>query len=245
VAVAQLANKEAALETARVRLSYTRIRASWEKGQDIRYVGERFVNEGAMLSPNTPILSIIELQPITAVVYVTDRDYFRLKTEQNVTITSSAFPGKTFMGRVIRIAPLLKETSREARVEVEIQNPEKLLKPGMFINAQIEYADHEKATVIPLNALVSRNGRQGVFMADTENMQAHFQQVQVGIIEGERVEILDPPSLSGQVVTLGHHLLEDGTNIILPQSAPDSPEAKPGPDKKSGKRGENPAGEKR
>lgn len=219
VGVAQLANKEAALEASRVRLSYTRIKASWEKGSDIRYAGERFVNEGAMLSPNTPILSIIELQPITAVIHVTDREYFRLKTDQKTTITSSAFSGITFTGRVVRIAPLLKETSRQARVEIEIQNPEELLKPGMFISTQIEFARREEITVIPLSALVNRNGRQGIFLADVENKKALFRPVKVGIVEGERAEILEPSSISGYVITLGHHLLVDGTTIILPRNA--------------------------
>ncbi|MEW5902487.1 MAG: efflux RND transporter periplasmic adaptor subunit, partial [Acidobacteriota bacterium] len=222
VAIAQLANREAALETARVRLSYTRIKASWEKGSDIRYVGERFVDEGAMLSPNTSILSIIELQPITAVIYVTDKDYFRLKTEQKAAVTSSAFAGESFGGRVTRIAPLLKETSRQARVEIEIQNPQGLLKPGMFINTQIEFARREEATVVPASALVNRDGRQGLFLAEIENKKARFQPVRVGIIESERAEILEPISLTGYVVTLGHHLLEDGTTIILPQQAPPS-----------------------
>ncbi len=88
----QLANREAALEAARVRLSYTRIHASWEKGSEVRYVGERFVDEGTMLSANTPILSIIDLQPITAVIHVTDKDYFRLQTGQRASVTTSAFP---------------------------------------------------------------------------------------------------------------------------------------------------------
>jgi RND family efflux transporter MFP subunit len=239
VAGAQLANKEAALEGSKVRLSYTRIKASWEKGSDIRYVGERFVNEGAMLSPNTPLLSIIELQPITAVIYVTDKDYFLLKAEQKVTITSSAFSGKTFTGRVVRMAPLLKETSRQARVEIEIQNPEGLLKPGMFINTQIEFARREETTVIPLSALVNRNGQQGIFLADIENKKAYFKPVKVGVVEGERVEILEPSSISGYVVTLGHHLLEDGTTIILPRSAPLSSEAKAENSKKPDRREEN------
>jgi RND family efflux transporter MFP subunit len=220
VAVAQLANKEAALETARVRLSYTRIKASWEKGSETRYVGERFVDAGAMLSPNTPILSIIDLQPITAVIHVTDRDYFRLQAEQKATITSSAFPGKTFLGRVIRIAPLLKETSRQARVEIEIQNPEGLLKPGMFITTTIEFSRREETTIVPFSALVNRNGQQGVFLADIEKKKAHFQPVQIGIVEGERAEILKPAVISGYVVTLGQHLLEDGVGIILPSNAP-------------------------
>jgi len=243
VAVAQLANREAALETARVRLSYTRIRASWEKGSDIRYVGERFVDEGAMLSPNTPILSIIDLQPITAVVHVTDRDYFRLQTEQKATITSSAFPGKTFSGRVVRIAPLLKETSRQARVEIEIENPEGLLKPGMFITTQIEFSRREEATIVPYSALANRNGQQGVFLADLENKKAHFLPVRVGIVEGDRAEILEPPLAAGYVVTLGQHLLEDGMNLILPADASPSSVSNTAPSKKPAPKRKDASGE--
>jgi len=235
VAVAQLSNREAALETARVRLSYTQIKASWEKGSETRYVGERFADAGAMLSPNTPILSIINLQPITAVIHVTDRDYFRLQAEQQATITSSAFSGKTFLGRVVRIAPLLKETSRQARVEIEIQNHEELLKPGMFITMMIEFSRREETAVVPFSALVNRNGQQGVFLADIENKKAHFQPVQVGIIEGARAEILEPSLISGYVVTLGQNLLEDGVGIILPSSAPLPPETQAEPPGKQAK----------
>lgn len=245
VAVAQLANKEAALETARVRLSYTRIKASWERGSETRYVGERFVDAGAMLSPNTPILSIIDLQPMTAVIHVTDRDYFRLRPEQNAAITSSAFPGKTFIGRVVRIAPLLKETSRQARVEIEIQNPEGLLKPGMFITTTIEFSRREETTIVPFSALVNRNGQQGVFLADIENKKARFQPVQVGVVEGARAEILDPRPISGYVVTLGQHLLEDGVGINLPASAPTPSETQAGPPGKQSKVKKDSPGAKR
>lgn len=217
VALAQLENREAALITAKVRLSYTRIKATWEKGSGARYVGERFVQEGAMLSPSTPILSIIDLQPVTAVIHATDKEYFRLALDQNVTISSTAFPSKSFMGRVVRIAPLLQETSRQARVEIEIQNPEFLLKPGMFINARIEFDRHEDTTIIPNSSLVNRNSQQGVFLADMENKKAKFVPVKVGIVAGEKAEILEPSHLSGFVVVLGHHLLEDGAGIILPE----------------------------
>ena len=216
VTQAQEANREAALETARVRLSYTQIRASWERGSVVRYVGERFVDEGAMLSPNTQILSIIELHPITAVIFVTDRDYQRLQIGQATAITSSAFADKTFAGRVVRIAPLLKETSREARIEIEIQNPDYFLKPGMFITAQVEFAERADATLVPINSIVQRNNQSGIFLVDLENKKARFIPVKVGIVQGERAEILEPSLLSGDVVTLGHHLLEDGVNILLP-----------------------------
>jgi RND family efflux transporter MFP subunit len=220
VTKAQLANQQAALETAKVRLSYTQIRAAWESGGDVRYVGERFVNPGAMLSSNTAILSVIELQPITAVIHVTEKDYFRLKTDQLVAVTSGAFPGREFQGRVSRVAPLLKETSREARVEINVENPDGVLKPGMFVNARIEFATRTDATIVPTSAIVNRGALQGLFLIDVEAKKAVFQPATVGIVEGDRAEIIEPAQLTGYVVTLGHHLLENGTALILPANAP-------------------------
>jgi len=227
VAQAQLANRESALETARVRLSYTRIRASWERGSAVRYVGERFVNEGSMLSTNSNILSIIELQPITAVIFVTDKDSFRLQTGQETTITSGVFPDKTFLGRVVRMSPLLNETSRQARIEIEIENPEDLLKPGMFITARVEYASRTEATLVPLSSIVQRDNRPGIFLADSRNLKAKFVPVKTGIVEGEWTEVLEPSPLEGDVVTLGQHLLEDGVGIILPGAAGTNPQGGP------------------
>lgn len=227
VAQAQLSNRESALETARVRLSYTRIRASWERGSTVRYVGERFVNEGSMLSTNSNILSIIELQPITAVIFVTDKDSFRLQTGQETTIASGVFPDKAFLGRVVRMSPLLNETSRQARIEIEIENPEDLLKPGMFITARVEYASRAEATLVPQSSVVQRNNRSGVFLADAQSMKARFVPVKTGIIEGDWTEIVEPASLEGSVVTLGQHLLEDGVGIILPGAAGTNPQGGP------------------
>jgi RND family efflux transporter MFP subunit len=229
VTLAQIANQQAALETARVRLSYTRIRAAWETGGDVRFVGERFVNPGAMLSSNTAVLSVIELQPITAVIHVTEKDYFRLRSQQPVLLTSGAYPGREFNGIVARVAPILKETSREARVEIDVDNIDGSLKPGMFVNARIEFVNKSDATVVPTSALVNRGALQGLFLADIEAQKAVFQPATVGIIEGDRAEILEPAALTGYVITLGHHLLENGTPIILPANAPGAaaPSAKP------------------
>ena len=245
VAVAQVAHTNAGLKAAQVRLSYTQIMASWANGDEHRVVGERFVDQGAMLTPNTPILSILEIQPIIAAIHVTDRDYFRIETGQNAVVSSKAFPEKAFSGKIARIAPLLKETSREARVEIEIPNPEELLKPGMFINTQIEFTTLASATVVPMNAVVKRENQQGIFLADTQKKIAQFVPVSLGIVSGEWAEVVEPASLSGFVVTLGQHLLGRSNPIILPPnwqetSSTEKPDSQP-PDKND----QNRQGEKR
>ena len=130
-------------------------------------------------------------------------------------INTDAFPGQTFSGKVVRIAPLLMEKAREARVEIEIPNEQMLLKPGMFVRVQMEFELHENATVVPQAALVKRNGNPGVFVIDYQEKKARFVPVTLGIVNESRAEILKP-ELTGAVITLGQHLLEDGANIILP-----------------------------
>ena len=85
----------------------------------------------------------------------------------------------------------------------------------MFVRVRIEFDRHKDATVVPADALVKRNGKQGVFEVDRSQKKAHFIPVELGIVNGTQAEILNPP-LSDAVVTLGQHLLEDGGNIILP-----------------------------
>ncbi|HUW20081.1 MAG TPA: efflux RND transporter periplasmic adaptor subunit [Sedimentisphaerales bacterium] len=219
VSLAQLAQKEAALKTAEVRLSYTQVQAFWEEGDQTRVVGERFVDEGALLQVNQSIVSILQNNPLTAVVYVIERDYPKVKVGQDAVVTTDAYPDRAFTGVIVRIAPLLKESSRQARVEVEVPNPDRLLKPGMFVRTQVEFDRHENATLIPLPALVRRNGKEGVFIADLETLKVRFVPVTTGIIDGELVEITQP-EISGLVVTLGNHLLEDGSDITLPKKGP-------------------------
>ena len=236
VAAAQVDQKKAALEMAKVRLSYAQIRVPENHTTGHRVVGERFVDEGAMLAPNTPIATILDIGTLIAAIHVIERDYPKIRPGLEAVIFTDAFPGRTFSGKVVRIAPLLKEKSREARVEIEIPNSQVLLKPGMFVRVQIEFEQHDNATVVPAAALVKRNGEQGVFMANMEERTARFVPVTLGIVNGTQAEVLNPP-LSGTVVTLGHHLLEDGAKIILPGERPKAgPQGKAGkPDVKRGK----------
>lgn len=232
VVLAQAAQKEAELKTAQVRLDYTRIRVSWQDGSASRIVGERFVDEGTMLSANAHIASIIDISTLTAVIHVIERDYPRVKQGQAAIITTDAYPGRTFTGIIERVAPVLKEASRQAQVEIAISNPEKVLKPGMFVRVELEFDQHENATVVPVNALTKNNSHHSVFLADLENMQVKRVPVEVGITNKDMAEIVEP-AIKGFVVTVGQHLLEDGSKITLPEKPTDSSPLGTGEDDKT------------
>lgn len=214
---AQLARAQAALETARIRLGYTEVTADWRGGDDERVVAGRLVDEGVTVSANTPLLRIVELDPVTAVFFVTERDYGLLHTGQRAELRTDAYPGEVFAGRVVRIAPVFRESARQAQVEMRVDNPKLRLKPGMFVRAGVILKRVADATIVPSQALVTRDGRNGIFVLAADAGAVAWREVQVGIRADERVQI-SGEGLNGRVVTLGQQLLDDGSTIVLPES---------------------------
>ena len=220
VAQAGLAKSEALLETARIRLGYTSVSANWTGGNERRHVAERFVDAGDTVSANSPLISIVELHPLTGVIYVTEKDYARLDIGQAALLLTDAYPRERFAGRVARIAPVFTEDTRQARVELRIDNPDRRLKPGMFIRATVVLEREAEAVVVPAKALTERNDRLGLFVLEETSKSVAWRAVQTGIREDRRVQILTPP-LSGRVVTLGQQMLEHGSRVSIPDLSED------------------------
>ena len=215
VARAQVTRAQASSETAKIRLGYTKVSADWTGGDRQRVVAERYIDEGETVSANTPLLAIVELDPINGVIFVTEKDYTRLQRGQAASLTTDAYPGELFQGRIERIAPVFRPATRQARVELTIQNPRHRLKPGMFIRATVVLDRVAEATIVPEQALTTRNDRTGVFVIDEDSQSVAWREVKVGIREGERVQV-QGNGLTGRVVTLGQQLLDDGSRITIP-----------------------------
>jgi RND family efflux transporter MFP subunit len=223
VANAQVTRATAALESARIRYKYTRVTAEWSDGGAERLVAERYVDAGETVSANEPLLRIVQLDPIVAAISVTERDYGRLRAGMKALFTTDAFPGEVFRGQISRVAPVFRQTSRQARVESMLANPEMRLKPGMFVRVRITLDHVDEALVVPEAALTKRGDVEGVFRVDDGGAAVTWVPVQTGIRSHGFVQILDP-ELSGQVVTLGQHLIDDGSAVKIvatldPQSA--------------------------
>jgi len=215
VAAAQVTRAESSLEIANIKISYTKVTAGWTGGNKHRVVAERYVDEGQTVSANAPLFSIVELHPIVGVVYVTESDYARLKPGQLVVLNLDAYPGEQFTGRIERIAPIFRRSTRQARIEMKIDNPQHRLKPGMFIRATVVLDQIPEATIVPEKALTLRNDKNGVYIVSEDGRSVTWHEVKVGFREGDRVQV-DDLGLSGRVVTLGQQLIKDGSSIKIP-----------------------------
>jgi RND family efflux transporter MFP subunit len=207
---AQVEQREATLKSAKIRLSYTVLTAS-EPG----FVGERFIDEGTLLAPNAPVISVVGIDTVFVRTTVIERDYGRIKPGQFAVINVDAFPDKSFSGMVTRLAPQLREASRVAEMEVKVVNDSLILKPGMFAKLTVILQEKDQAQIIPNQAIVTSNGKSGVFIVKEGENIAHYVPVEIGIIGQQKTEVISP-ELEGRVITLGQHLLEDSSPVILP-----------------------------
>lgn len=224
VAEAQVKRAEAALAAARVRLAYATVRAPARAERESQpggdwVVARRFVDEGATVAVNQPVLEVVDLATVRAVLFATERDFARLTVDQTARVRTDAFPGQTFEGRLLRVAPVFEETSRQIRVEVEIPNPERRLRPGMFVQIEVDLGAVEGATLVPEEALVRRDGGFGLFVVDgAARDRVRYAPVETGITADGVVQVFGE-RITGEVVTLGQQLLEDGSAIRVPRPA--------------------------
>lgn len=214
VARARITRAEAELESSKIRLDYTQVKADWKGGSKTRVIAERFINTGETVAANAALLRIVELNPISAVFYITERDYARVKQNQAASLSTDAFPGEQFEGKVKRISPVFDTATRQARIELQVNNPDLRLKPGMFVRALLTLEAVKDAIIIPEQALIRRDDHTGVFLIDEHGKTALWKPVEVGIRQGNKVQIIGP-RLSGQVVTLGQQLLEEGSPLRI------------------------------
>jgi multidrug efflux pump subunit AcrA (membrane-fusion protein) len=200
----------------------------------VRYIGKKYLDAGQMLKANDAILSIVNITRMKAMVNVIEKDYPLLKSGQNAFVTTDAYPDKTFVGKVRKITKVLDEYTRQAQVEIEIDNSKLLLRPGMFVKVSIEFATVKNAQTVPRIAVVNFNDVTGVFMLSSDRKTVQFIPVKTGLIDGGTIQIVSP-RLIHPVVTLGNHLLYSGVAVKITSRGKVLNEILSGKDKKDKK----------
>lgn len=215
---ANIQNCEARLAAAKVKLDDTKIFAEWNSGSDIRHVGDRYVDEGSLVSPGKPILKIIEIDRIKARIPIIERDFRFLQVGQQAEVTTDAYPGVKFAGTVEMISNELAESTRTVVAILSIPNLDFRLRPGMFVRVRIVLSEHRDTQTIPPNAILTRNDQRGVFILDSADQTAEFVPVKTGLEDRTRVEILSPKFNDNDlIVTVGNHMLENGKKAEVSQ----------------------------
>lgn len=169
-------------------------------------VTEKMVSEGDYVKKGQPLYKIANLGSVWAVFDAYESQIASLKEGQSLKISPNAYPGKEFQGKISFIEPVLDQSSRTVKVRVELPNKNGVLKPGMFVKAQLEASvqPKEKGLSIPKTAVLWTGERSLVYVKTSKEKPVfEMREVKLGNASGDKFQILEGLKKGEEVVTNG------------------------------------------
>ncbi len=210
VATAEAANSAAQAQVGAlaVRLGEMRIESSLDG-----LVSARLLDPGAIvgLISGGTILTVVRIDTLRVFISVPERQLMGVTVGRDAHVEVDALPGKTFQGKVVRVAPTLDPTTRTLDAEVQLSNPTMELRPGMFGRGSIVVDVHPHVPVIAAQAMQISNDRTYVFVLHGDKVERR--EIQTSVDLGDRLEVLSGLKEGDEVVTAGIDNLADGMTV--------------------------------
>ena len=190
-------------------------------------LGVRHVEVGQFLTAGTQIVTLTDLSTLYANLTVTEKDSAALKVGQTVRILVDAYPGRTFEGKITAIEPQIATDTRNIRVQATLDNPDHILKPGMFATTTVVLPDKPAVVTIPETAVDYTLYGDSVFLITEKkaddgktSLTAVRTFVRSGNRIGGRAEILSGLKPGDRVVAVGQLKLQSGAAVAISTDAP-------------------------
>jgi len=203
-----VAQYKAQVDLQRKKLRDTSVRAPFNG-----YVKERTVNPGQYVKVDAPLITLVKIDPIRLRLEVPERMAPWVKEGQVADVSVEAFEGRHFGGKIWRISPTVDQTKRTFVVEVLIENPNGLLKPGSYARARVPTDKVEKIKLVPANAVSYVYGANKAYIVSSDTVQAR--EVKLGDRFGDRVEIIEGVDEGEQVATTQLNRLDTGSQVRI------------------------------
>jgi cobalt-zinc-cadmium efflux system membrane fusion protein len=210
--------KPAALETARAALVMAKenYNHAFIRSPISGVVTAINVDPGELASPASPVpvVSVVNLDKVVVNATVTEGQINKIKQGQKVPVLVSAVSAEPFTGVITNIALAADPVSKAYPIKVQIDNPEHIIKPGMF--AEVHLTSEKKETlIVPREAVVKIGGRDTVWVV--EENRAASRVVAAGISDGEKIEIKEGVEAGQQVVVSGQDTLKENAPVEIKQ----------------------------
>ena len=183
----------------------------WLAPQDGEIIERAAVN-GMRAGPGDVLFRIVDHQVVWVLVDVAERELDRIAIGQTVDVHPRAFAHRTFSGKVALIYPHLNAQTRTARVRIELPNPDELLRPEMYVDAEINTGSSEPVLAVPDSAVLDTGSRQAVFV-DKGDGRLEPRDVKLGQRGNGYVEIREGVAEGEPVVVSANFLIDAESNL--------------------------------
>jgi membrane fusion protein (multidrug efflux system) len=212
---AELQVAEAEVALARVRLTKTRILAAFDG-----VIGQREISPGAFLRAGEKITTLSQISELRISFSVPERFTHKLSLGAGVSVTTIAYPGKAYTGRIDVIDPTLDETTRNVLVIARVANPDGKLRPGMSANLSATLSEKADALTVVSEAIFAEGDQFLVYVVGADNTVSQVS-VTLGLRLPDAVEVLSGLEAGQIVVRAGHQKLYPGA-VVSPVTGGES-----------------------
>ncbi|HOK41351.1 MAG TPA: efflux RND transporter periplasmic adaptor subunit [bacterium] len=208
----QIEQEKIKIQQSQINLDYTIIRAPFSG-----FISDIYYQNGSLATAGKVILSMVDISKIKIQFDISEMYYPLIKKEIPVKFK---VPGlsQEFSGKITNISPILDNKNRSAKIEVTVNNNNYLLKPGMTANIILDIMKYENIPVVPLDAIYTINGEQGIFLIN-EDDTVKFVKIEILASENNVAgisllngEIIKPEQ---RIVLIGGYTLKTGDKVII------------------------------
>ena len=199
-------------------------------------LGISAVNPGEFINAGTKIVNLQTLDPIYVDFYLPQQDIPQIHVGQEIDMDVDRAPSTTFTGKITTINPIVDTDIRNVEVEATLDNPDKVLLPGMFTNISIPTGSPQTYITLPQMAITFNPYGALVYLLKPTNekynnlpvWQATQQFVTTGASRGNQIAVLKGIKVGDMVVTSGQLKLKNGSKVIINNTI--APSDNPDPD---------------
>ncbi len=217
---AALQDRRASYDLARKKLSDAVIKAPVAGS-----IAERLVQPGEFIRENTPVATIVQMDPLKLKTAVQEKFAAAIRPGQGVLFQVEAFPGESFSGKVAYVSPAVDQATRTFPVEAMVDNPSRRLKPGFFAKGTIATKLDENVLAVSEDAVSTLAGVSSVYVV--EDGKIRQQTVGLGVQQGKLIEITDGLKGGEMLATTNLNQLATGTAVSLHKPGEAAAEAMP------------------
>ncbi|KUJ95369.1 MAG: rane fusion protein multidrug efflux system [Desulfonauticus sp.] len=219
-AKANLSLALSSLKQAQINLSYTQIKAPIDGKTDLNRVDEGDLV--GVLGAKTPLVSIIQDNPLYVIFYASETEWLKLKEKLDVAkgfqvdIGTSEDEGYPYRGRLEFFAPQVDESSATVKLRAIVDNSSFSLEPGLFVKVRVKL-EQKEALVVPLKAVFNLQDANFVYVLDKDNLVA-VRKVNLGPEQGEEVVVEKGLRPEDKVLVSGLAKVRPGMQVIPKQA---------------------------
>ena len=179
-------------------------------------VSKRSLHPGALVGPSgagasAPIVEIDQIKRLRLLVSVPERYYGEVKLGKRVPFKVSSYPDRTFTGIISRPSYALEEKNRTEIVELDVNNQDLALSPGMYAEVQWPVQRKESTFMVPSSAIVTT--AEHTFVERIKNNKVEWVNIQKGFTDGDQIEVFGDLHVGDQIIQNGSDEYRNGNKL--------------------------------